>query len=158
MSSPREKHLLLPPLLPEFQPFFVSLQQHHFKFCPSFFSLFKMSSQSPDVNLYPVTAIRVVIHTTGKFFEGDTCSGNHASIYLLVTGGSVHINMKKAQAHHTHGTLEVKTHNYQVSRSTLRSWDLTPSTELTVGHVLAYVSCRRGFNLSRSGKGCRYWM
>ncbi|ORY57236.1 uncharacterized protein BCR38DRAFT_490207 [Pseudomassariella vexata] len=97
-----------------------------------------MSSQSPDVNLYPVTAIRVVIHTTGKFFEGDTRSGNHASIYLLVTGGSVHINMKKAQAHHTHGTLEVKTHSYQVSRT--------------------YVSRRRGFNLSRSGKGCRYWV
>lgn len=117
-----------------------------------------MSTQSTEVGSKPVTAIRVVIHTTGKFFEGDTRSGNHASIYLLVAGGSVHINMKKAQAHHTHGTLEINTHNYQVSNSRLRSWDITPITELTVGHVLERVSHRRGFNLSSSGKGCRYWV
>ncbi|KAJ5939731.1 hypothetical protein N7466_002865 [Penicillium verhagenii] len=42
----------------------------------------------------PVQAIKVTVHTTGFFFEGDTRSGNHASIYLLIPNGdSVQLNM-----------------------------------------------------------------
>jgi hypothetical protein len=55
-----------------------------------------------------VHTIRVTIHTTGKFFEGDTRSGNHASIYLLTEDGSssIRLNMTKVGPTATMGTEE----------------------------------------------------
>ncbi|KAH7346304.1 hypothetical protein BKA65DRAFT_551222 [Rhexocercosporidium sp. MPI-PUGE-AT-0058] len=82
--------------------------------------------------------IRVNIHAMGKFFENDTRSGNHASIYLLTTDGkSVTLNMIKA-----------------------RATDKTAIPDLTVQRFLALVekNKRHKYTLARSGFGCWFWV
>ena len=113
-----------------------------------------------DANLI-IQTIRVTIHTTGKFFEGDTRSGNHASIYLLIEdGSSIRLNMIKAGPTDRMGTYDPKYCNYHDSTSSIRNFDVQATSGLTVNHVLSLVNERRRhiYRLARSGVGCRFWV
>lgn len=113
-----------------------------------------------DANLI-IQTIRVTIHSTGKFFEGDTRSGNHASIYLLVGGGSsIRLNMIKAGPTDRMGTYDPKYCSYHDSTSSIRNFDVQAVSGLTVNHVLSLVNERRrhAYRLARSGVGCRFWV
>ncbi|KAF7935314.1 uncharacterized protein EAE97_008221 [Botrytis byssoidea] len=109
-----------------------------------------------------VKAIRVTVHTTGKFFESDIRSGNHASIFLLTSNdASVRLNMTKTSADATMGTYEIKYCSYQRTNSSLRDFDLTATSQgLTVGHVLQLIEKKKRdeYQLARSGLGCRHWV
>ncbi|KAF5871212.1 uncharacterized protein Bfra_007725 [Botrytis fragariae] len=109
-----------------------------------------------------VHTIRVTVHTTGKFFEGDTRSGNHASIFLLTSNNaSVRLNMTKLSADATMGTYQMIYCRYQRTNSSLRDFDLTATGRgLKVGHVLELVKKKRRneYQLARSGLGCRHWV
>jgi hypothetical protein len=109
-----------------------------------------------------VHTIRVTIHTTGKFFEGDTRSGNHASIYLLTEDGSssIRLNMTKVGPTATMGTYQITHCNYRNSNSSLYNFDIQAAPGLTVQHVLSLIdqNRRHKYRLARSGVGCRYWV
>ncbi|KAL3713822.1 hypothetical protein TMatcc_002527 [Talaromyces marneffei ATCC 18224] len=109
----------------------------------------------------PVRLIRITIHTTGKFFESDTRSGNHASIFLVIgVNRSVRINMTKAGPTDTMGTYTVTWCDYDVSNSSVRDIDITPVQGLTVRHITHLIT-RNGrdkYMLAPSGVGCRYWV
>lgn len=108
-----------------------------------------------------VQAIRVTVHTTGLFFESDTRSGNHASIFLLTSdGNSVRLNMTKAQPTHTMGTYIVHHCTYRESTSSLGNFDLHVKEGLTVKDVLSLVHAkgRDRYRLAPSGLGCRFWV
>jgi len=108
-----------------------------------------------------VTTIRVTVHTTGKFFEGDTCSGNHASIYLILAdgSGSIRLNMIKAGPTDTKGTFQTTHCGYTESNSTLHHFDIKAHDGLKVKDALALVEGNRRdkYELARSGVGCRFW-
>jgi hypothetical protein len=109
-----------------------------------------------------VHTIRVTMHTTGKFFEGDTHSGNHASIYLLTADGSssVRLNMVKAGPVDTMGTYEISYCNYRDSNSSLHNFDIQAAPGLLVQHVISLINQkgRHKYRLARSGVGCRFWV
>ena len=109
----------------------------------------------------PVHSIRVVVHTTGIFFDSDTRSGNHASIFLTTGDGkSVRLNMVKGGPTDTMGTYREQRCEYDVSNSSLRVFDLQASEGLTVGHVLQFVRAkgRHIYKLASNGLGCRFWV
>ncbi|PGH27217.1 hypothetical protein AJ80_01174 [Polytolypa hystricis UAMH7299] len=109
----------------------------------------------------PVGDIRVTMHTTGKFFESDTPSGNHASIFLLTGNGtSVRLNMTKAGPTDTIGTYTEDRCLYDKSRSSLHDIDLRAVTGLTLEHVtrLIVTKGRHKYRLAPSGVGCRFWV
>ncbi|KAK2789861.1 hypothetical protein FQN53_001224 [Emmonsiellopsis sp. PD_33] len=89
----------------------------------------------------PVNCIRVTIHTLGKFFESDTRSGNHASIFLL-TGDemSVRLNMTKAAPTDTMGTYTQERCLYDTSRTSLHDMDLPAVQGFTVQHVIHLIN------------------
>lgn len=109
-----------------------------------------------------VHTIRVTVHTTGKFFESDTRSGNHASIYLLTADGSssIRLNMTKAGPSDTMGTYQISHCNYRESNSTLHNFDIQAAPGLTVQHVLSLINQKRRhkYRLARSGVRCRFWV
>ncbi|KMP09862.1 hypothetical protein CIHG_07192 [Coccidioides immitis H538.4] len=111
--------------------------------------------------LLPVTSIRVTIHTLGIFFESDTRSENHTSIYLL-TGDkqSVQLNMIKAGPTDVMGTLLRKRCGYDLSNTALKRIDLQAIQGLTVGQVLQLLDQkgRANYKLAPSGMGCRFWV
>ncbi|KAF3893265.1 hypothetical protein GTR04_4044 [Trichophyton interdigitale] len=113
----------------------------------------------PEELLLPVTVIRVTMHTTGYFFESDTRSGNHASIFLL-TGNykSVRLNMTKAGPTDTMGTYTETRCEYESSHSSLHDIDIPAVTGLTVDHVIRLILTkgRRNYRLAPSGVGCRF--
>ncbi|TGO61284.1 hypothetical protein BOTNAR_0131g00010 [Botryotinia narcissicola] len=117
--------------------------------------------EKSDYNLV-VKAIRVTIHTTGKFFESDIRSGNHASIFLLTSNdASVRLNMTKTSADATMGTYKIRYCSYQRTSSSLRDFDFTATSQgLTVGHVLKLIEQkkRNKYQLALSGLGCRHWV
>ncbi|KAM0158090.1 hypothetical protein ACHAQE_005675 [Botrytis cinerea] len=119
----------------------------------------KIEDRDYDLN---VIAIRVTIHTTGKFFEDDDRSGNHASIYLLTSiDTSVRLNMTKLGADATMGTFQATYCRYQQTNSSLRDFDLTATSQgLKVGQILqlVYNNGRDKYQLARSGLGCRHWV
>jgi hypothetical protein len=87
-----------------------------------------------------VHTFRVTVHTTGYSFEGDTRSGNHASIYLLTSDGitSIRLNMIKAGPTDAIGTYEVTHCNYQHSDSSLHDFDIPAVEGLTVSRAFAH--------------------
>ncbi|KAK2735610.1 hypothetical protein FQN55_002194 [Onygenales sp. PD_40] len=109
----------------------------------------------------PVNCIRVTIHTLGKFFESDTRSGNHASIFLL-TGDemSVRLNMTKAAPTDTMGTYTQERCLYDTSRTSLHDMDLPAVQGFTVQHVIHLINekGRHKYRLAPSGVGCRFWV
>lgn len=120
------------------------------------------SKLTPQDLLLVVTTIRVTIHTMGKFFQGDTRSGNHASIYLLIANSnkSVRLNMIKAGATDVNGTFEYEKYEYQDSNSSVHDFDMQAIRGLTVDNVLSLVkgNGRDKYRLARSGVGCRFWV
>ncbi|KAJ8068359.1 hypothetical protein OCU04_003921 [Sclerotinia nivalis] len=109
-----------------------------------------------------VDTIRVTVHTTGKFFDSDTRSGNHASIYLLASNGaSVRLNMTKLTADAKRGTYQLTYCRYQHTNSSLIDFDLKATSRgLKVKHVLELIEERKRdkYKLARSGLGCRFWV
>ncbi|KAH8789208.1 hypothetical protein BGZ57DRAFT_878674 [Hyaloscypha finlandica] len=123
-----------------------------------------MSTRSitPEDYARIVHTIRVTIHSTGYFFEGDTRSGNHASIYLLTSDGrtSIRLNMVKAGPTDTMGTFKTSHCNYRDTTSSIYDFDIKAVEGLTVSHVLSLLEQKRRsqYRLARSGVGCRYWV
>ncbi|KAI9748179.1 MAG: hypothetical protein M4579_007291 [Chaenotheca gracillima] len=108
-----------------------------------------------------VETIRITIHTTGLFFESDTRSGNHASIFLLtVGGGSIRLDVYKRTSVDTMGTYRQQVCNYQESRTAVTSFDVQPSRGLKVHHVIDLITNkgRDRYRLAPSGLGCRFWV
>ncbi|RDW61107.1 uncharacterized protein DSM5745_10605 [Aspergillus mulundensis] len=108
-----------------------------------------------------VQQVRVVVHTMGYFFDGDTRSGNHASIFL-VTGSeqSIRLNIIKDGPTDTMGTLQIQVCEYVNSTSALRKWDFPAPPSRTVGQFLDLLVSkgRHRYQLARSGVGCRFWV
>lgn len=84
-----------------------------------------------------VHAIRVTMHTLGYFFESNTRSGNHVSIYLIVgKNQSAQLNMTKARPTDTLGTYTEKYCPYIDSKSSVHDFDLQATKGLTVHDIL----------------------
>lgn len=109
----------------------------------------------------PVRLIRITVHGMGYFFESDTRSGNHASIFLVIgIRASVRLNMSKAGSTDTMGTYTITRCAYESSDSSVRNIDITPVQGLTVRHI-TYLISRNGrdrYMLAPSGVGCRHWV
>ncbi|PGG99568.1 hypothetical protein AJ80_09336 [Polytolypa hystricis UAMH7299] len=108
-----------------------------------------------------VTTIRVTVHTQGFFFDCDTRSSNHASIFLIAgPSKSIRLNMIKAGTTDTMGTYTETSCPYIQSVSSLHDIDVVAAPGLTVGRFLDVVH-QKGLNkyeLHYTGVGCRYWV
>lgn len=108
-----------------------------------------------------VLLIRITMHTTGKFFEADTRSGNHASIFLITSDQtSIRLNMTKAGPTDTMGTYTISFCAYTHSNTSVANIDITPVQGLTAGHVTQLITQNRRerYQLARRGVGCRFWV
>lgn len=109
----------------------------------------------------PVITIRVTIHTMGIFFESDTRSGNHASIFLILGPSmSVRLNMTKANPTDTMGTYTETLCRYISSNSSLHEIDLVAANGVRLQDLLDYIRTTRmdRYRLAPSGVGCRFWV
>jgi hypothetical protein len=103
---------------------------------------------------------RVVCHTAGRL--GTTnASDNHWSLYFILHGGrSVRFNMR-AEPGYINGSLEIRSHSYELTSSSIRRWDYGAIKEFTVRMVYEYLvtRCRYDrYDMSGGGSGCRWWM
>ncbi|KAF2229437.1 hypothetical protein EV356DRAFT_387128 [Viridothelium virens] len=108
----------------------------------------------------PISFIRIVVHNTGVYGSPSQMCNNHWTIYLVVNGTeSVQINMRGAE-NSNQGTLVIDNRNYIVSSSSLRYWDIVPTTAIYSEHVLdlIYERRRNRYTMSGGGSGCRWWM
>ncbi|KAM5476802.1 hypothetical protein MauCBS54593_000072 [Microsporum audouinii] len=121
-----------------------------------------VSTPLTDADLaLPVTIIRITIHSMGMFFESDTRSGNHASIFLIVGPyASVRLNMTKAGPTDTMGTYTKSLCPFVVSNSSLHNIDLIAAGGVTVRHLIDYIHTTgmEKYRLAPSGVGCRFWV
>lgn len=105
-----------------------------------------------------VSAIRVVVHTTGA--AGPTISDNHWSIYLLLrNGGSMRVNMRTDPGY-VNGILEWTELQYTLTNSSVRHWDYPVLGNVRVCDIarLLYGAKRNQYDMSGGGSGCRYWV
>ena len=118
-----------------------------------------MSQQQSSITSLRVELIRFVAHTEGPVIPGGQLSQNHWSLYLLVHGGSVRLNMA-AQEGTDVGKFTVTRHAYTQSNSAVRLFDYEPMRQVTVGDVLGLVreKNRHQYTLTPTGVGCRFWM
>ncbi|KAL3712527.1 hypothetical protein TMatcc_001226 [Talaromyces marneffei ATCC 18224] len=108
-----------------------------------------------------VLLIRITMHTTGKFFEADTRSGNHSSIFLITSDQtSIRLNMTKAGPTDNMGTYTISFCAYTHSNTSVADIDITPIQGLTAGHVTQLITQNRRerYQLARTGVGCRFWV
>ena len=116
---------------------------------------------SADYALF-VHTIGVNVHTMGKIFEGDTRSGNHASIFLLTTDGisSVRLNMIKAGPTDSMGTYELTYCNFRNASSSLHNYDIQAVEGSIFRHVLLLIigMGRHKYKLACSSVVCWFWV
>ncbi|KAF2621157.1 hypothetical protein BU25DRAFT_426679 [Macroventuria anomochaeta] len=83
-----------------------------------------------------VSTFRIVAHTMGPLAPGASISQNHWTIYLLVQGGSVQLNMKtNTDLHSRRGIFLVKEHAYSESNMAVCFFDFPAAPSVTVGWV-----------------------
>ncbi|KAL5380677.1 hypothetical protein PMIN02_010558 [Paraphaeosphaeria minitans] len=108
-----------------------------------------------------VSTFRVVAHTIGPVMPGAAVSQNHWTIYLLVPGGSVQLNMKtNINASISRGIFEVREHAYEQSNSAVRYFDLPAAQGVLVDYVEREIRSQRWdqYNMNENGVGCRWWI
>lgn len=117
-----------------------------------------MSNQPPYNDTRDVSAVRVVVHTTGQY-PNSPMSDNHWSIYLLLSGqSSVRMNMT-AEYDDPTGTLSWRSLGYALTNSSIQNWDFQTASGVTVKHIYNLVMSqgRNNYDMSGGGSGCRWW-
>lgn len=107
----------------------------------------------------PVSLVRMVCHTSGRV--GNTnMSENHWSLYFIIASNkSVRFNMR-AEPGYVDGILDLSSHNYVLTSSSIKYWDYATTASFTVRGVYALITTS-GYNrytMSGGGSGCRWWM
>ncbi|KZF26983.1 hypothetical protein L228DRAFT_235983 [Xylona heveae TC161] len=120
-----------------------------------------MPTATPAQLAQNVLLIRITMHNMGRFFEDDTRSGNHTSIFLITSNrASIRLNMTKAGATDTMGTYTISFCGYTDSNSSVTNIDITPVQGLTAAHFTQLITQnhRERYQLARSGVDCRFWV
>ncbi|KAF2691385.1 hypothetical protein K458DRAFT_266545, partial [Lentithecium fluviatile CBS 122367] len=108
-----------------------------------------------------VSTFRVVAHTMGPLIHGGAVSQNHWTIYLIVPGGSVQLNMKTSTDPNTRrGIFEIRERAYEKSNTAVRWFDLPAASGLLVDSVEREIRSQRWdqYDMTEGGVGCRWWM
>ena len=119
------------------------------------------TSTSSNYRQKPVSTFRVVAHTLGPVMSGGALSQNHWTIYLLVPGGSVQLNMKtNTNKNLSRGIYEVHERVYEESNTAVRLFDIPAAAGLLVDYVEREIRTQRWdqYNMNENGVGCRWWM
>jgi hypothetical protein len=93
--------------------------------------------------------------------HGGAVSQNHWTIYLIVPGGSVQLNMKTSTNPNTRcGIFEVGERAYEKSNTAVRWFDLPAASGLLVDSVEREIRSQRWdqYDMTEGGVGCRWWM
>jgi hypothetical protein len=118
-------------------------------------------STASDYRAKNVSTFRIVAHTMGPVMNGGAVSQNHWTIYLLVPGGSVQLNMKTNTDPISHrGIFEIRERAYVQSNTTVRFFDLPAAPGVTVDYVEREIRYQRWdrYDMNEGGVGCRWWM
>ncbi|KAF1918212.1 hypothetical protein BDU57DRAFT_191942 [Ampelomyces quisqualis] len=97
----------------------------------------------------------------GPLIPGGILSLNHWSIFLLVPGGSVQLNMKNSpDPHSNRGVFEIRDRAYDKPHSAVRMFDLPAKPGVTVDSVEREIRDRKWdqYDMNESGAGCRWWI
>lgn len=110
-----------------------------------------------------IQKIRLVTHTLGP--ASPITSDNHWSIFFIISEveneeDSVRVNMVNPDYDKLTGELQWENHNYVISNSAIRCWDIPVVTPgLAVAHVVSLFlgMNRHEYDMAGGGSGCRWW-
>lgn len=94
----------------------------------------------------------------GPLMHGGAVSQNHWTIYLLVPGGSVQLNMKTNTAPDSRrGIFEIRERAYVESNTAVRWFDLPAAPRVTVDSITREIRYQRWdiCDMNEGGVGCR---
>lgn len=110
----------------------------------------------------PVHLVRVVAHTMGPVAPGAQLSQNHWTMYLVIQGGSIRLDMtlRNPNSNDETGVLKVSYFEYDLSRSATAYWDFLAAQNATVEQFTNNIvtNRRQNYRMADNGVGCRYWV
>lgn len=112
-----------------------------------------------EKNNQPISTIRIVVHTTGRW-ENSTMSNNHVTMLLLLpNNSSVQLNMATDE-NETLGVFIWALRAWQESNSAITTLDLELQKPCTVGNLYSFLrkAGMHRYQFSGGGSGCRHWV
>lgn len=119
------------------------------------------ASTAPNYRQKVVSTFRIVAHTMGPVMEGGAVSQNHWTIYLIVPGGSVQLNMKtNTDPNNCRGIFELRERVYTQSNTAVRWFDFPAANGILVDSIESEIRSQRWdqYDMTEGGVGCRWWM